>query len=33
VPIIIHRRDLLKIAPLWLSKTMEIRNDRRNWPK
>jgi hypothetical protein len=33
VPIIIHRRDLQRIAPLWLSKTMEIRNDRHNWPK
>ena len=33
VPMIVHRRDLLKIAPLWLAKTMEIRNDRENWPK
>jgi hypothetical protein len=33
VPIIIHRRDLEKIAPLWLSKTIEIRQDRKNWPK
>jgi len=32
VPIIIHRRDLARIAPLWLQKTMEIRNDRANWP-
>ena len=33
VPIIIHRRDLQRIAPLWLEKTIEIRRDRKNWPK
>eukprot|EP00291_Cryptomonas_curvata_P003363 CAMPEP_0172179868 /NCGR_PEP_ID=MMETSP1050-20130122/16874_1 /TAXON_ID=233186 /ORGANISM="Cryptomonas curvata, Strain CCAP979/52" /LENGTH=371 /DNA_ID=CAMNT_0012852833 /DNA_START=1 /DNA_END=1114 /DNA_ORIENTATION=+ len=32
VPMIIHRRDLERIAPLWLAKTIEIRNDRHNWP-
>jgi len=32
VPIIIHRNDLSRIAPLWLSKTVEIRDDMRNWP-
>jgi hypothetical protein len=33
VPIIIHRNDLQRIAPLWLAKTIEIRKDRKNWPK
>ena len=33
VPIIIHRRDLERIAPLWLEKTKEIRKDKKNWPK
>ncbi len=32
VPIIIHRRDLERIAPMWLSKTIEIREDMANWP-
>jgi hypothetical protein len=32
VPIIIHRRDLEKIAPRWLAKTRQIRDDRANWP-
>mmetsp|Transcript_50602 Transcript_50602/g.102988 ORF Transcript_50602/g.102988 Transcript_50602/m.102988 type:complete len:173 (+) Transcript_50602:52-570(+) len=31
VPIIIHRRDIEKIAPLWLQKTVEIRADQANW--
>lgn len=32
VPIIIHRHDIQKIAPKWLSKTIEIRQDMANWP-
>ena len=32
VPIIIHRNDLAKIAPLWLEKTLEIRRDMNSWP-
>eukprot|EP00291_Cryptomonas_curvata_P007075 CAMPEP_0172183900 /NCGR_PEP_ID=MMETSP1050-20130122/19262_1 /TAXON_ID=233186 /ORGANISM="Cryptomonas curvata, Strain CCAP979/52" /LENGTH=252 /DNA_ID=CAMNT_0012857609 /DNA_START=1954 /DNA_END=2712 /DNA_ORIENTATION=- len=32
VPIVIHRNDLQRIAPLWLAKTIEIRKDRKNWP-
>lgn len=31
MPIIIHKRDLARIAPRWLAKTIEIRDDRRNW--
>jgi len=31
VPIMIHRKDLEKIAPLWLAKTLEMRRDRPNW--
>ena len=31
VPIIIHRRDIAKIAPRWLEKTLEIHKDRDNW--
>lgn len=33
VPILIHRRDLEKLAPRWLQKTREMRRDRENWPK
>jgi hypothetical protein len=32
VPVIIHRRDIEKIAPRWLEKTHEIRRDRDTWP-
>ncbi|EKX36882.1 hypothetical protein GUITHDRAFT_116905 [Guillardia theta CCMP2712] len=32
VPIIIHRHDIARIAPLWLKKTREIRIDKPNWP-
>jgi hypothetical protein len=28
VPIVIHRKDIEKIAPLWLKKTVEIRAAR-----
>ena len=31
VPIVIHRSDLQKIAPLWLSITETIRKDKANW--
>ena len=31
VPIVIHRRDIAKIAPRWLAKTLEIRRDRDKW--
>jgi hypothetical protein len=33
VPILIHRRDLEKLAPRWLQKTLEMRRDRGNWPR
>lgn len=26
-----HIEDLRKFAPLWLSKTEEVRNDREHW--
>mmetsp|Transcript_53170 Transcript_53170/g.140548 ORF Transcript_53170/g.140548 Transcript_53170/m.140548 type:complete len:406 (-) Transcript_53170:1459-2676(-) len=32
VPVIIHRRDLIKIAPRWLQKTAQIRAERGTWP-
>jgi len=32
VPIIIHRHDIMKIAPKWLEKTIEIRKDMHTWP-
>ena len=31
VPIVIHRSDLQKIAPLWLSITETIRKDKADW--
>uniref|UniRef100_A0A7S4P999 Hydroxyproline O-arabinosyltransferase-like domain-containing protein n=1 Tax=Guillardia theta TaxID=55529 RepID=A0A7S4P999_GUITH len=31
VPLVIHREDLKKIAPLWLTITEEIRSDKPNW--
>mmetsp|Transcript_14995 Transcript_14995/g.32563 ORF Transcript_14995/g.32563 Transcript_14995/m.32563 type:complete len:243 (+) Transcript_14995:2-730(+) len=33
VPVVIHRKDAEKLAPLWLNMTIKIRNDRHNWPK
>jgi len=33
VPIVIHREDLEKIAPLWLSITEQIRADKATWNK
>jgi hypothetical protein len=30
IPILIHRDDLVALAPLWLKKTEEIRRDRRS---
>jgi len=32
VPIIVHRRDIEKIAPLWLSKTEQMRKEKDTWP-
>jgi hypothetical protein len=35
VPVVIHRNDLARVAPLWLKYTEEIRKDREGpnkWP-
>jgi peptidyl serine alpha-galactosyltransferase len=32
VPVVIHRRDIERIAPLWLNKTEMIRQDKSVWP-